>query len=151
MKKRSAGAILLLGALLLVGGCANQTSATLSPGVDLSKVKSFYVVKFAADKNAIDVLIRDRLTKLGYTAKSGPEMPAADYNTDVVVTYRDKWVWDITMYMIDLTITFRAPDSGFPMASGYSMHASLSRESPERMVEEVLTSIFNKAKPNPQQ
>lgn len=146
MKILSAGMVLLLSALLLVAGCANQSTATLAPGTNLSKAKSYYVVKQPADKNGVDNLIRDQLAKMGYTVKSGPEMPAADYNADVVVTYRDKWMWDITMYMIELTITFRAPDSGFPMANGFSMHTSLTRKSPEGMVEEVLTSIFNKAK-----
>lgn len=150
MKNLSAGMLVLLSALLLVPGCANQSIATLAPGTDLSKVKNFYVVKLATDKHGVDILIQDRLTKLGYAAKRGPEMPAADYNADIVVTYRDKWVWDMSMYMIDLTITFRAPDNGFPMATGYSMHTSLTRKSPEEMVEEVLASIFNKAKPNPQ-
>ena len=35
---------LVLGALLFVSGCSNYATATLSPGADLSKVKTFYVV-----------------------------------------------------------------------------------------------------------
>lgn len=35
---------LVLGALLFVSGCSNRATATLSPGADLSTVKTFYVV-----------------------------------------------------------------------------------------------------------
>jgi hypothetical protein len=50
-------------------------------------------------------------------------------------------MWDITMYMIELTIDFRDPKTSFPLATGTSMHTSLTRKSPEEMVEEVLTNI----------
>jgi hypothetical protein len=148
MKKWSVRILLLLSALLFLAGCANRSSATLTPGTDLSKAKNFYVVKSPPDDRGIHKLIVDQLTKIGYTAKSGPEL-SSSYNADVVVTYLDKWMWDITMYMIELTITFRTPDTGFPMAIGNSFHTSLTRLSPQEMVDEVLTSIFNKAKQGP--
>lgn len=136
----------LAALLVLVSGCANMSTATVSPDTDLRKVKSFYVVKQPADNRGTEKLISAQLVKMGYTARSGPELPAANYDADVVVTYVDKWMWDITMYMLELTITFRAPNSGYALASGHSLHTSLTRRSPEEMVEEVLTSIFSKAK-----
>ncbi|MDP2279487.1 MAG: hypothetical protein Q8K51_14830, partial [Nitrospirota bacterium] len=54
--------------------------------------------------------------------------------------------WDITMFMLELTITLRNPTNNFPMAVGNSYHTSLTRKSPEEMVEEVLTNIFNSQK-----
>ena len=44
--------------------------------------------------------------------------------------------------MLELTITLRDPETKFPMATGNSYHTSLTRLSPEEMVEEVLGSIF---------
>jgi len=55
-------------------------------------------------------------------------------------------MWDITMYMLELTITLRNPTNNFPMATGNSYHTSLTRKSPAEMVEEVLTNIFNSQK-----
>jgi hypothetical protein len=134
--------------LLLAAGCAvNRTSATVNPDLDLAKAKRFYVVKNDADSRGTDKLIADRLTKLGYAATRGPQQPAP-YNADVVVTYTDKWMWDMTMYMLELSINFRTPDTGFPLATGNSLHTSLTRKSPEEMVDEVLASIFDKAKQN---
>jgi hypothetical protein len=50
-------------------------------------------------------------------------------------------MWDITMYMLELTINFRDPKNNFPLASGNSFHTSLTRKSPEEMVDEVLNNI----------
>lgn len=64
------------------------------------------------------------------------------YQADVAVTYIDRWQWDLTLYMIDLTINVRDPQSGFPMAVGNSHHTSLTRKAPSDMVEEVLDNVF---------
>jgi len=149
MTSRLSCLLLILGQLWLVAGCANQSIAIVSPGTDLSKAKSFYVVKHSRDKRDIDQIIRGHLVERGYTVTNGPELPASDYRTDVVATYLDRWAWDIVPYMIELNITFRVPASGFPMATGNSLHTSLTRKSPEGMVNEVLSSIFDKAKQGP--
>ena len=98
-------------------------------------------MKFAPDQRGINLLIRDQLEKMGYSAQTGlaPDVPEG---VDAVVTYEDKWMWDMTMYMLELTITLRDPKTKFPMATGNSYHTSLTRLSPEEMVEEVLGSIF---------
>jgi phage-related protein len=125
-------------------GCANRATATLTAGADLSKLKSFYIVQKADDKET-QGLIKANLEKRGFTTATGPEL-TPPYTFDAVVTYTDKWMWDITMYMLELTINFRNPTNNFPLAVGNSMHASLTRMSPEEMVDEVLTNMFN-AKP----
>lgn len=146
MIKRLLPILAVLGVLWFVSGCAiNKATASLTPGSSLSGVKSFYVVKLPEDKNGVDELIRKRLATMGYSATVGPEK-SPPYNADAVVTYVDKWMWDMTMYMIELTVTVRNPSSSFPMATGNSMHTSLSRKSPEEMVEEVLTNIFKASK-----
>jgi len=53
-------------------------------------------------------------------------------------------MWDITMYLLELTVTVRNPSNDFPMAVGNSLHTSLTRKSPEEMVDEVMTNIFNR-------
>ena len=77
------------------------------------------------------------------TTGLGVDIPS---NVDIVVDYADKWMWDITMYMLELTITFRDPNTDVPLGSGNSYHTSLTRKSPQEMVDEVLTNIFKKAK-----
>lgn len=135
---------LLLGLLALTSGCANRATASLTPGADLSKIKSFYLIPGAEDKDNY-LLIKANLEKRGYAVTTGPEM-LPPYKSDAVVTYVDKWMWDITMYMLELTITFRDPINNSPLAVGNSLHSSLTRKSAEEMVDEVLTNMFN-AKP----
>lgn len=160
MLRRLAPILLVICLFLLTSGCAiNRATAKVTPGTDLSKVKSFYIVEELGDKDTWNVykLIETNLTKRGYTVKSGPEIaiinrPIQDiqspYKSDVIVTYVDKWVWDMTNYMLELTITFIDANNNLPMARGNSYHTSLTRMSPEEMVDEVLTNIFN-AKSSP--
>ena len=133
--------IFLVFALLLLAGCAvNRATATVTPGTNFKDVKSFYVVKLPEDSRGIEKLISDNLVKRGLRSSSGSQPT----QVDAVVTYVDKWMWDITMYMLELTVTIRNPSNDFPMAVGNSFHTSLTRKSPEEMVDEVLTNIFNK-------
>jgi hypothetical protein len=140
--------LLLLGFLALSSGCSvNRATASLTPGADLGKIKSFYLIPSAEDKDNY-LLIKANLEKRGYAVTTGPEM-LPPYKSDAVVSYVDKWMWDLTMYMLELTITFRDPVNNSPLAVGNSLHTSLSRKSAEEMVDEVLTNIFN-AKSAPQ-
>jgi hypothetical protein len=150
MLKKTITTLSIICLLLLAHGCAiNRAKANLTPGADLTKLKNFYVIEVQKDMetNKVCKLIEENLSKRGYSVKTGPELPLP-YKSDIVLTYNDKWFWDITMYMIELTITFRDPANNFPMAVGNSVHTSLTRKSPPEMVDEVLTNIFN-AKPSP--
>jgi hypothetical protein len=146
MLKRILSVFALIGAMSLMTGCAvNRATANLSPGVDLTTAKTAYVVKQPKDDRGIDGLIAANLEKRGYVVTKGPEQNTP-YKADVAVTYVDKWMWDITMYMIELTINVRDPQSGFPMAVGNSYHTSLTRKSPTEMVDEVLDNVFKAPK-----
>jgi hypothetical protein len=143
MLHRIALLVPLVAALALSSGCAvNRATASLSPDADIARVKSFYVVKTQGDERNIDKLISDNLQKRGFTTMSGPQPASKPAGVDAVVTYVDKWMWDMTMYMLELTIQLRNPSNNFPMATGNSFHTSLTRKSPPEMVDEVLTNIF---------
>lgn len=139
---RPAFNIFLVFSLLLFSGCAvNRATATVTPGMNFKNVKSFYVMKQPKDTSGIEKLISDNLVKRGYRSSYGSSQPT---QVDAVVTYVDKWMWDITMYLFELTITIRNPSNDFPMANGNSFHTSLTRKSPEEMVDEVMANILNK-------
>lgn len=146
MLKRIASILALVCTVSLMTGCAvNRASATLSPGVDLTTAKTAYVVKQPKDNHAINDLIAANLEKRGYAVTRGPEL-STPYPADVAVTYVDKWMWDITLYLIELTVNVRDPKTGFPMAVGNSYHTSLTRKSPPEMVDEVLDNVFKAQK-----
>lgn len=137
------GAVLAL-LLLVLSGCATM-SASRSPGVDLTKINSIYVVKLAADGRGINSVIANQASLMGYRATTGLEMDVPQ-DVDATLTYQDRWMWDITMYMLRLNIQIRDPKTGFLLAEGESYRPSLERRSPDEMAKEVLESIFTEAK-----
>jgi len=133
----------LLGIVFLaifMTACANRQTVSVTPTTDMSKLKTIYVVHQPKDKDQINVLIADKLRLKGVTATTG-EGPAPS-NVDAVITYIDKWMWDITMYLLQLTVTVRDPKTDYPMATANSYHASLTRLSPTEMVDETLDNIY---------
>lgn len=139
--KRIVQCSLVISVLLLATGCAQTLEATKLPGADLTTVKSFYVQKLPADERGIERLIAQRLTARGFTATSGTSETSPS-PVDAIVTYQDKWMWDMTMYMLELSVQLRHPQNHTVLATGHSMRTSLVRKDPEGMVEEVLTEMF---------
>jgi hypothetical protein len=91
----------------LMTGCAvNRATGSVDPSAYLSSMKTMYVKKVADDDNTY-ALIADKLRTKGLVVTTGSD--AAPAGVDAVVTYIDKWMWDITMYMLELTITIRDP------------------------------------------
>lgn len=140
MKKYIASCILAL-VVGLMSGCMTQLNSNITPGTDLKGLKKFYVVRLPADQRGIDRLIADRLNLMGRQATNGDKSGMPE-DTQALVTYQDKWMWDMTMYMIELNIQLRQPKTEIAIASGHSMRTSLVRKSPPEMVEEVLTDMF---------
>lgn len=132
---------LLLSISLLATGCAN-ISAQKAPNAELTKLKTFYVVKLAPDGRGINHVISDQLNLMGYLSTTGgaakPDIPV-----DAIVTYQDKWMWDITMYMLQLNIQVRDPATNMVWAKAQSYRPSLQRKSPESMSREVLESLLS--------
>jgi len=129
--------VLVLLASAVLNGCAvNRATSSVDQTTDLSQLKTFYVKKYEEDKRGTDVVIRAKLEDFGLSVRESSN------DVDAVVTYVDKWFWDITFYMLELTVTLRDPKTDFPLASGNSYHTSMTRKSQEGMVDEVLTNIF---------
>jgi hypothetical protein len=136
-KKKLGFIIVVLSILALLHGCAiNRATATVDQTTDFSKLKVFYVRKYSEDTRDTNILIADKLREMGF------DVSETETDVDAIVTYVDKWFWDITFYLLELTITLRDPKTDFPLATGNSIHTSLARKSPEGMVDEVLTNIF---------
>ena len=128
--------------LTLFSGCASTSlTSDIDPSSDLTSLQSFYVVKYASDDRGVEQKIAAELNARGKNATSGikPKPPSP---VDAVVTYQDKWFWDITMYMLELSIDLRDPETNYKFATGRSHRTSLARKSPEVMIQEVLGEIF---------
>jgi hypothetical protein len=125
---------------LVLTACATSNSAH-APDADLHKLKTLYVTRLPADERGIEKLIASRLTVMGYQCTSGDEQTPASH-VDGIVTYQDRWMWDLTMYMIKLDIQVHDGATGAVLANGEVVRPSLQRKSPEGMVEETLGVVF---------
>ena len=132
----------------LLGGCVSKRHAMVVPGTDLASIKNYYVVTPWGDKNSVNNLICADLKSRQLQATTGLATQAPP-DAQMLVTYQDKWCWDMSTYLLQLDIQFRKPATDVPMAAGTSLRTSLARKSASAMVKEVLDEIFSKAAPVP--
>ena len=136
--------LLLVGSCFYLVGCAMaKIDSRITPDSDLARYKTYYVVRHDKDERHIDEIIRDEMVLLGLDAKSGPPATQPD-DVDVIVTYEDRWTWDMTNYLLTLSIDFRDSKSNVLLATGQSYRPSLERKPPDFMAREILESIFKK-------
>ena len=142
--QRNAIGIFLIVIFAMLSGCSSQMlKSDADPNVDLTQLKQFYVRKLPADGRGVEKLIASQLTKMGFQATSGTESKPPG-PVDAIVSYEDRWVWDITMYMLQIEIKLHDPKTDFIFATGVSQRTSLVRKSPEFMIDEVLREIFGR-------
>lgn len=134
--------ILMVLLLVTLTACANL-QAYKAPGADFNKIQSIYVTNKNGDDSNIDRIIAEQLCKMGYKATYGSTLKTSDV-VDALVSYEDKWMWDMTMYLLKLNINVLDGTTSQFIAKGESYRPSLQRKSPEGMVEEVLQEIFKK-------
>ncbi len=127
---------LALAALAMLAGCATLDVDSGDPE-RLAAAERFYVEKLPADERGIEHVVAQELRAMNYDATSGPRRDALD-NVDVLVTYQDRWAWDITMYMRRLDIQFRDPETREAWATGTAERGSLNRKQPGEFAREIL-------------
>jgi len=127
---------------LSLAACATM-HASKAPSADLSTIKTVYVQKLEADGYGVYQVITDQLNARGFNATTGTSADPPE-PVDAIVTYVDRWMWDLSMYMLRLNIQVRDGKTRAILASGESYRPSLQRRSKEGMVEETLDAIFKK-------
>lgn len=125
---------------LLLAACASIQSSR-APDANLGNIKTAYVQRLEGDGYNVNQTITARLNQLGIKATTGSaEFPPE--RTDVIVTYVDRWFWDITMYMLRLTIQIRDGTTREILSTAESYRPSLERRSQEEMVAETLDAAL---------
>jgi len=144
MKQTVSKMVLAFAVLTLLAGCYYQyTNSRVLPDRGISADKRYYVVRHANDPRKIDLTVAEEMRAMGlHNVSSGLEADMPD-GTDVIVFYEDRWMWDMTNYLIMLKIQFRDTSSNVLIARGQSVRSSLVRKSLEAMVQETLVAIFN--------
>jgi hypothetical protein len=132
---------LLLGSL----GCASGAArfAGELPGSRLREMHRFYVQHQANDPRDIHLDIQAELRAFGLHADAGQGPPGQDY--DAVVTYVDRYIWDMTMYCLQLTIYIRDTHTDYVTATGWSWRPSLVRKTPRGHARLIFTELLGRA------
>lgn len=138
---------LLLVTLCMVSGCATRLSSNVVPAADINNLGEIYVARFSPDKRHLNKIIAEELRDLGRIATAG-EANEQPKKTDTLITYTDRWRWDITNYMISLDIQVVDAKKGTQIADVHNMRTSLARKSPRGMIRGALFDLFGLENPD---
>ena len=140
--------LLAVALALLLSNCAYLKTETVA-GQSLNTKKSFYVERHPKEDWNFHQMIADEIAFRGYTASAGEpgHAPAA---VDAIVTYNDRWYWDMSPYLLQLDIRILDAKTRSLIASGTSYRPSLQRKSPKNMAKETVGVIFGSVKENRQ-
>jgi hypothetical protein len=122
----------------------HENTRQISPSFSeagVSRLKTFYVRKHADDDYKLGEEIAAQLEKMGFRATYGTAQSPPG-RVDAVVSYMDRWVWDMTMYMLSLDVQLREPQSDTILATAKTVRSSLIRKSQQEMVRETLDKLF---------
>lgn len=129
--------------LTALAGCVGSRAGQLNIAKEVAEKGSYYVEHQPKDGRKFDELIAERMSSRGYKAVSGSVRPA---DTTYVVTYTDRWMWDMRMYLFSLRIELHDGKSGSTVGFGESMQDSLRAmgKSFTDIVDTALDQLFKK-------
>lgn len=133
---------LLLSTAALTSGCSVVSIyGEPFPGSEVRSYKTYYVERAKNDDRGLQRPIAEALTEMGFAATSGEAGGAPD-DADAIVQYSDRWMWDMRMYLLQLDIYVRDPDSGYVTATGQSFRTSLAAKDAKAMSKEIFQKIL---------
>ena len=132
--------VFLLSLTVLLCSCSSVYSRK-DPKVDLSKLKSFYVVHRLTDDHHIDDIIVDQLKARGHEASAGP-LTMMPQSVEAVITYRDEWAWDFKSYLMQLDLEIHRAHNNQPLGQGSYRQPTIVTKPPEAVVEEIFKSLM---------
>lgn len=129
-------------ALCLVG-CVGTTTGQLTLPKEQVLAGSYFVQRHEKDDRDLASTIANSMKERGLNATAGTAAqrpPEATY----VVTYVDKWMWDMRMYLYDLRIDLRDARDQSILGYGQSMQSSLKAmgQTHEDVINRALDQLF---------
>ena len=129
-------------AILLVG-CVGNTSGQLALPKEQVQTGGYFVQRHDKDTRDLASTIAKSMQARGLnvTAGTAAERPA---EAAYIVTYVDKWMWDMRMYLYDLRIELRDARDQSILGYGQSMQSSLKAmgQTHEDVVNRALDQLF---------
>jgi hypothetical protein len=130
-----------LALCLLLSSCVTSLKTVQTPGTSLAGKKVFYVERHPEEDWGYHQMIADEMCMMGYTASAG-EPYKAPANAEAIVTYDDKWHWDMSPYLLELNLRVLDPKTRSLIVKTRNYRTSLARRNPKTMAQEALRSTF---------
>ena len=108
-----------LAALFLVSCSFVSLSGFQLPQEDRTG-KSFFVRHQPNDQRRLDHVLAEALRSRGFEVVDEPGQ-----SSDYVVSYIDKWYWDMRTYLVDFRVDIRDAESNILLGTGRSFQTSL--------------------------
>jgi hypothetical protein len=132
--------LLLLPAMALCS-CALSLKTERAPGVSVTDKRVFYVERHPEEDWGLHQILADEISMLGYQASAG-EAGRQPSNADAIVTYNDKWWWDLSPYMLELNVRVLDANSRSLIVKTRNYRTSLFRRNPKTMARETIRATF---------
>lgn len=146
MRSRVATGLRCIAAVLMalsLGACVGNTSGQLSLPREQAEASTYFVQRHAKDTRDLASGIAGSMRARGFKATAGTE---SDRPADAayVVTYVDRWIWDMRMYLADLRIEVRDAKDQSIVGFGQSSQSSLKAmgQTHADIVETALDQLF---------
>jgi len=130
----------LLALSLLFTSCTSLKTQR-SPGASLEGKRLFYVERHPEEDWGFHQMIADEMCMMGHTATAG-EPNLAPASADAIVTYDDKWSWDLSPWMYGLDLRILDARTRTLIVKTSNRRGSLFRRNPKQMAQETLRASF---------
>ena len=133
----------LLVLFLFVLGCAGSSSTPLVASAR-EKTTTFYVQNHGDDQRGLDQIIVYALRARGVQATGGSEA-LTPKDVDFIVTYEDRWAWDMRTFLRMIQIDVRESKTGAIVATSQSYQDSLASmgSSYQEIVQKTANQLFD--------
>src|SRR3954469_16362961 len=133
--------LFLLLPVITLCSCATALKTERSPGTSITDKREFYVERHPDEEWGFHQILADEIALLGYKASAG-EAGKQPRTADAIVTYNDKWWWDLSPYMLELNVRVLDAKSRSLIVKTRDYRTSLARRSPKTMAREAVRAVF---------
>ena len=135
--------LMLLAGAIALSGCVTTHSGQLSIPPEVAEKGVYYVEQSEKDGRKLATIIAERMQARGLNATA---VTAAPPNAAYVVTYVDRWAWDMRMYLLDMRIELRDAKDRSLLGFGDSSQTSLAAmgKSYADVIDTALNELFKK-------
>lgn len=132
-------------ALALISAVSCSTALNVDPVAAEYKQVSlkYFVENHGKDNRRLDKIIASELQNKDYNVTYGYINERPD-DLDILVTYEDRWQWDMSNYLIHMRIDLRHPETNILLGTGSSYQTSLARKKEDVIIKKIISGMFGK-------